>query len=93
MPVTSPEAVLGAEVRVPTLDGMVKVRVPAGTPSGRVLRVRGRGVPKRDGHPGDLLVTVEIVMPSELSTEAREALDRYESLTPPARRDHLEDLR
>jgi molecular chaperone DnaJ len=93
VPITYPEAVLGAEVRVPTLDGMVKVRVPAGTPSGRVLRVRGRGVPKRDGHPGDLLVTVEIVMPSELSPEAREALDLYESLTPPARRDHLEDLR
>jgi molecular chaperone DnaJ len=93
VPVTYPEAVMGAEVRVPTLDGMVKVRVPAGTPSGRVLRVRGRGVPKRDGQTGDLLVTVEIVMPSELSPEAREALDRYESLTPPARRDHLEDLR
>ncbi len=93
VPVTYPEAVVGAEVRVPTLEGMVKVRVPAGTPSGRVLRVRGRGVPKRDGNAGDLLVTVEIVMPSELSPEAREALDRYESLTPPARRDHLEDLR
>lgn len=93
VPVTFPEAVLGAEVRVPTLDGMVKVRVPANTPSGRVLRVRGRGVPKRDGTSGDLLVTVEIVMPGELSPEAREALDRYESLTPPARRDHLEDLR
>jgi molecular chaperone DnaJ len=90
VPVTFAEAVLGAEVRVPTLDGMVKVKVPAGTPSGRLLRVRGRGVPKRDGHSGDLLVTVEIVVPQELSEEAREALERFAALTPLARRDHLE---
>lgn len=93
IPVTFAEAVLGAEVRVPTLAGMVKVRVPAGTPSGRMLRVRGRGVPKRDGHSGDLLVTVDIVLPNELTEEAREALERFASLTSPARRDHLEDLR
>lgn len=93
VPVTFAEAVLGAEVRVPTLDGMVKVRVPAGTPSGRMLRVRGRGVPKRDGHSGDLLVTVDIVLPTELTSEAREALEKFSALTPPARREHLEDLR
>jgi molecular chaperone DnaJ len=93
VPVTYPEAVFGAEVRVPTLDGLVKVKVPPNTPSGRVLRVRGRGVSKRDGSHGDLLVTVEIVMPSELSPEAREALEKYAALAPHARRDHLEDLR
>lgn len=93
IPVTFAEAVLGAEVRVPTLEGMVKVKVPPGTPSGRLLRVRGRGVPKRDGQPGDLLVTVEIVLPEHLSEEAREALETFASLTPPARRDHLEDKR
>jgi molecular chaperone DnaJ len=93
VPVTYAEAVLGAEVRVPTLEGMVKVKIPAGTPSGRLLRVRGRGVPKRDGHKGDLLVTVEIVLPANLSDEAREALETFASLTPPARRDHLEDMR
>jgi len=93
VPVTYSEAVLGAEVRVPTLEGMVKVKVPPGTPSGRLLRVRGRGVPKRDGHGGDLLVTVEIVLPANLSDEAREALEKFASLTPPARRDHLEDTR
>jgi molecular chaperone DnaJ len=93
VPVTYPEAVMGAEVRVPTLDGMVKVRVPANTPSGRVLRVRGRGVPKRDGHAGDLLVTVEIVMPGELSAAAQEALEKFAEQIPPARRDHLENLR
>lgn len=93
VPVTYPEAVMGAEVRVPTLDGMVKVRVPANTPSGRVLRVRGRGVPKRDGLSGDLLVTVEIVMPGELSPAAQEALEKFAEQIPPARRDHLENLR
>ncbi|WP_020522616.1 molecular chaperone DnaJ [Catelliglobosispora koreensis] len=93
IPVTYPEAVVGAEVRVPTLDGMVKVRVPANTPSGRVLRVRGRGVPKRDGQSGDLLVTVDIVMPGELSPDALAALEKFAELTPPARRDHLENLR
>ena len=93
VPVTYAEAVLGAEVRVPTLEGMVKVKIPPGTPSGRLLRVRGRGVPKRDGHQGDLLVTVEIVLPEKLSDEAREALETFASLTPPARRDHLEDKR
>lgn len=93
VPVTYPEAVFGAEVRVPTLEGLVKVKVPANTPSGRVLRVRGRGVSKRDGSKGDLLVTVEITMPADLSHEAREALEKYAALAPPARRDHLEGLR
>jgi molecular chaperone DnaJ len=50
-------------------------------------------VSKRDGSHGDLLVTVEIVMPAELSPEAREALEKYAALAPPARRDHLEELR
>ncbi|MEU8000560.1 molecular chaperone DnaJ [Catellatospora sp. NPDC049111] len=90
VPVTFAESVLGAEVRVPTLDGMMKVKVPAGTPSGRLLRVRGKGVPKRDGHSGDLLVTVEIVVPQQLSEEARDALVRFTELAPPVRRDHLE---
>jgi molecular chaperone DnaJ len=93
VPVTYPEAVFGAEVRVPTLEGLVKVKVPPNTPSGRVLRVRGRGVSKRDGSQGDLLVTVEIVMPSELTPEAREALEKYAALAPHARRDHLDELR
>lgn len=90
IPVTFAETVLGAQIRVPTLDGMVKVRVPAGTPSGRVLRVRGRGVPKQPGPAGDLLVTVEITVPGHLSEEALAALERFASLAPPAQREHLE---
>lgn len=75
VPVTFPEAVLGAEVDVPTIDGRkVAVRVPAGTSSGRVLRVRGRGVPDQDGR-GDLLVTVQVVVPTSLTPEERRAVE------------------
>jgi molecular chaperone DnaJ len=59
------------------MDGSVTVRVAAGTPSGRTLRVRGRGVPKREGGSGDLLVTLEVDVPTALSPEARKALEEY----------------
>ena len=72
VPVTFPEAALGAQVKVPTLDGSpVTVKIPAGTSSGRVLRVRGKGVTRKDGTKGDLLVTVEVAVPAKLSDEAR----------------------
>ena len=77
-PVTFNEAALGAEIEVPTLDGgPVKLRVPAGTPNGRTFRVRGKGVAKRDGGKGDLLVSVEVVVPQSLNDRAREALTSY----------------
>jgi molecular chaperone DnaJ len=82
LPVSFDEAVLGAEVKVPTLTGSaVTVRVPPHTPSGRTLRVRGRGVPRRDGTHGDLLVTVEIDVPKTLSDEARAAVEAYRAAT------------
>jgi molecular chaperone DnaJ len=77
VPVTFPEAALGTTLRVPTLDGSVALRVPAGTKSGRTLRVRGRGFPKRGSGKGDLLVTVEVAVPQKMSAEAREALEKY----------------
>jgi len=77
-PVTFNEAALGAEIEVPTLDGApVTLRVPQGTPNGRTFRVRGKGVTKRDGGRGDLLVTVEVVVPQSLNEQAREALTSY----------------
>ena len=77
-PVTFNEAALGAEIEVPTLDGApVKLRVPQGTPNGRTFRVRGKGVAKRDGSRGDLLVSVEVVVPQSLNEQAREALTTY----------------
>ena len=75
LPVSFAEAALGATVQVPTLDGTtVKVRVAPGTPSGRVLRVKGRGVPAKKG-TGDLLAKVSVVVPTELTDEQRAAVE------------------
>ncbi|MEU7851242.1 molecular chaperone DnaJ [Micromonospora parva] len=90
VPVTFAEAVLGTDLRVPTLDGAVTLRVPPGTPSGRVLRARGKGVVRRDGQAGDLLVTLDVVVPARLSDEARTALESFAEQTPPAAREHLD---
>ncbi|HEY5847793.1 MAG TPA: molecular chaperone DnaJ [Microlunatus sp.] len=77
-PVTFDEAALGAEIEIPTLGGApVRLKVPAGTPNGRTFRVRGKGVSKRDGNTGDLLVSVEVVVPEALNEQARQALDSY----------------
>lgn len=82
VPVTFPEAALGATVQVPTLDGNpVAVKVPAGTPSGRTLRVRGRGVARKDGTTGDLLVTVEVAVPQRVSGSAKDALEAFREAT------------
>ena len=90
VPITFAEAVLGTDLRVPTLDTPVTLRVPPGTPSGRKLRARGKGVLRRDGQAGDLIVTVEVQVPSSVSDEARDALERFAKLTPPAGRERLE---
>ena len=75
LPVTFAEATLGATVSVPTLSGdPVKVRIAAGTPNGRVLRVKGRGVATKN-HTGDLLVTVSVAVPQRLSDKARQAVE------------------
>ncbi len=91
VPITYPEAVAGVDLRVPTLDGSVTVRVPPGTPSGRTLRVRGKGVTRRDGTAGDLLVTVDIVIPKDLPEPARQALAALAEVLPPAPRRHIEE--
>jgi molecular chaperone DnaJ len=77
VPVSFTELALGTTLSVPTLDGKVGVRVPKGTTDGRILRVRGRGVPKRSGGQGDLLVTVKVAVPSNLEGPAKEALEAY----------------
>ena len=83
LPVTYPEAVLGAEVKVPTLDGTpVTVRIPPGTPSGRVLRVRGHGVPRARGGRGDLLVVVEVDVPASVDAKARKAVEALAKALP-----------
>jgi molecular chaperone DnaJ len=92
-PITYPEAVFGTDLRVPTMDGYVTLRVPPGTPNGRVLRARGRGVHKKDGQNGDLLVTVDVVVPTALTDEARDALEKFAVLSPDAGRDSVWDRR
>ena len=82
VPVTYTEAVLGATILVPTLGGEpVKLKVAPGTPNGRVLRVKGRGV-VTNKHEGDLLATVEIAVPSHVSDKAKKALEAFEELLP-----------
>ena len=82
VPVTFAEAALGATIEVPTLDGApVKLRVAAGTPSGRVLRVKGRGVTTAKGS-GDLLAEVVVAVPSHLTPAAKEALEAFTKAMP-----------
>ena len=90
VPITFAESVLGTDLRVPTMDTPVTLRVPPGTPSGRKLRARGKGVVRRDGQAGDLIVTVEVQVPPAISDEARDALEQFAKLTPPAGRERLE---
>lgn len=65
------EAVLGAEITVPSLDGAIKLRIPAGAGHGQQLRVRGRGLPKQNGTRGDFYVTINILLPDTITSEER----------------------
>lgn len=65
------EAVLGSSVSVPTLDGRVNIKIPPGTQNGQKLRVRGRGLPRRGGLPGDLIVVTRVQVPDRLTDEER----------------------
>jgi curved DNA-binding protein len=76
LPITPPDAALGATVTVQTPAGTAQVRVPAGSSSGRRLRLRGRGLPKRDGSSGDLHAIVKIVVPKKLSDRERELYEQ-----------------
>jgi molecular chaperone DnaJ len=91
VPVTFPEATLGAEVKVPAHRGApVSVRIPAGTPNGRTFRVRGKGVRRTDGTNGDLLVTVAVQVPQHVNGPAKKALEDFREAT--AGQDPREDL-
>jgi DnaJ-class molecular chaperone len=83
LPLSLPEALLGAEVPVPTLNGKVKLRIRPNTQNGQVIKIPGRGLPKR-GHPdqkGDLLVTARVVLP-KLDDEARAEFERFVAAHP-----------
>ncbi|MBM3676343.1 MAG: molecular chaperone DnaJ [Actinobacteria bacterium] len=78
VPVTYPEAALGAEIEIPTPEGPVKLKVPSGTESGKMLRVKGRGAPKlQGGGRGDLLARVRVTVPQKLTKAEKEALEAY----------------
>lgn len=76
------EAVLGAEIVVPTLDGSIKLRVPAAAENGQKLRLRGRGLPKgKTGERGDFYVVLNIQMPSQLSDEERQQWEKLRDIS------------
>jgi molecular chaperone DnaJ len=91
VPVSFPELVMGTTLTVPTMDGpetngrgsvsTVSLKVPAGTAPGRTLRVRGKGIARKDGRTGDLLVTLQVVVPTKLDRKAKDALDAYVKAT------------
>ena len=81
VPVTFAEAALGGQIEAPTFDGgTVKLRIPAGTQSGKTFRAKGRGITTKDG-PGDLLVTVSITVPQRVDGAAKEAVEAFAQAT------------
>lgn len=93
VPITPDEAVLGAEIEVPTPDGMVKVKVPAGIRSGQSLRLRGKGWSSPKGTRGDQLVKVEIVTPKNISQNEREYYEKVRTHRSYNPRSHLQQMR
>lgn len=90
VPVTYAEAALGARVDIPTPDGPVSLKVPAGTESGKLLRVKGRGAPRIKGSGrGDLLARVKVTVPSKLTKAEREALETYQKVSREAPRERF----
>ena len=89
VPITFAEAALGGEVAVPTLEGPpVTIKVPSGTRSGRVFRVKGKGL-QTAKRTGDLLVTVEVAVPAKLSKEQRRAIEALAAASTESPRSHL----
>ena len=89
VPVSFPEAAMGAKVTVPSLGAPVTVKVPPGTEHGKVLRVKGKGAPRAGGGTGDLLVRIEVAVPQKLSRHEKEALEKFAEVHKVSPRDHL----
>ncbi|MFN2593848.1 MAG: DnaJ C-terminal domain-containing protein [Actinomycetota bacterium] len=90
VPVTFTEAALGTRIAVPTLEGTVTVKVPAGTRNGKRLRVRGHGAPRGKSGRGDLFVVIEVEVPQKLTKEEKELLERFVQVHKANPREHLE---
>jgi molecular chaperone DnaJ len=84
VPVTAPEAALGAKIEVPTIDGRAQLKVPPGTQSGQKLRLREKGVPSatKEGHRGDQIVEIKIVVPEARDLKARELWQELAKVSP-----------
>jgi molecular chaperone DnaJ len=76
--ITLSKAVLGGEIEVPTLDGQVRMKIPAGTQSGRVFRLKEKGIPDLHGQDrGDELVRVTVEIPQHLNSEQRRLMEEF----------------
>jgi curved DNA-binding protein len=93
VPITPDEAVLGASVEVPTPDGSVNVKLPAGVRSGQTLRLRGKGWPQPKGGRGDQLVKIAIAPPREISSQEREYYEKIRAIRTYNPRSHLQNIR
>ncbi len=91
LPITFAEAALGAEVKVPTLNGPVTLKIPSGTSSGRTFRLRGRGFKNADGSKSDLLATVQVAVPQKLSKKQKDLVKEFAEGDESPRK-HLGDL-
>lgn len=81
VPISIVQATLGAEIKVPTLDGQVTMRIPEGTQPGKVLRLKGKGIPSlRGGGRGDQLVRIKVVVPTKLNDKQKDALRKFEDI-------------
>jgi molecular chaperone DnaJ len=89
VPITFTEAALGTQVKVPTLDKPVTVKVPAGTQSGKTVKVRGRGIDTGKGGAGDLLVTFDVVVPQRLDGDEKKAVEELGNVLTGNPREHL----
>jgi molecular chaperone DnaJ len=89
VPITFTEAALGTQVKVPTLDKPVTVKVPAGTQSGKTVKMRGRGIDAGKGSPGDLLVTFDVVVPKKLNGAEKKAVEELGNVLSGNPREHL----
>ena len=89
VPITFPEAALGAQVKVPTLDAPVTVKVPPGTQTGKTVRVRGRGIPRASGDPARCSSPSTSSCPQELDDDAKAALEQLAAALPGNPREHL----
>jgi len=76
VPISYTEATLGTSVEIPTLDGVVNIKIPGGTPTGKVFRVKGRGIKPQRGPAGDLYAKVEVVVPRKVSREEQKLLEQ-----------------